>query len=168
MGNSHVAYGYELTIPPRDVNSTGHFLLLVQQAEDHENTKGSRSLEAYSIYQQAGIVTGWKRTVSIWCGNGISHLWRTGKTFPAIHRTETDFRRRERRVWMRGRGHQVINREVARTQPRQNPNIPKKRPGIKIASLNMRGRQRDGKDKMRMAIDWMRVNQIMILALQET
>lgn len=61
----------------------------------------------------------------------------------------------------------MINREVARTQPRQNPNIPKKRPGIKIASLNMRGRQRDGKDKMRMAIDWMRVNQIMILALQE-
>ena len=51
---------------------------------------------------------------------------------------------------------------------KHNPNIPKKRPGIKIASSNMRGRQKDGKDKMKMAIDWMRMNRITILALQET
>ena len=47
-------------------------------------------------------------------------------------------------------------------------NTPKKRPGLKIASLNMRGQQKDGKDKMKMVIDWMRMNRIAILALQET
>ena len=50
----------------------------------------------------------------------------------------------------------------------QGFNKPKKRPGLKIASLNMRGRQKDGKDKLKMAIDWMRINRISILALQET
>ena len=42
------------------------------------------------------------------------------------------------------------------------------RPGIRIASLNMRGRQKDSKDKMKMVVDWLRVNRIAILALQET
>jgi len=51
---------------------------------------------------------------------------------------------------------------------RPRHNTPKKRPGLKIASLNMRGRQKDGKDKMKMVIDWMRTNRIAILALQET
>jgi exonuclease III len=51
---------------------------------------------------------------------------------------------------------------------RTTKNKPKKRPGINIASLNMRGRQKDNKDKLRMVIDWMRTNHIAILALQET
>jgi len=51
---------------------------------------------------------------------------------------------------------------------RPRHNTLKKRPGLKIASLNMRGRQKDGKDKMKMVIDWMRMNRIAILALQET
>ena len=54
------------------------------------------------------------------------------------------------------------------TPHRIRHNVPKKRPGLKIASLNMRGRQRDSKDKMKMVIDWMHINQISILALQET
>ena len=44
------------------------------------------------------------------------------------------------------------------TQHRLRHNAPKKRPGLKIVSLNMRGQQKDGKDKMKMAIDWMCVN----------
>ena len=44
----------------------------------------------------------------------------------------------------------------------------KKRPGFKVALLNMRGRQKEGKDKLKMVIDWMHVNHISILALQET
>jgi len=51
---------------------------------------------------------------------------------------------------------------------RKSANTPKKRPGLKIASLNMRGRQKEGKDKMKMVVDWMRINHITILALQET
>ena len=47
-------------------------------------------------------------------------------------------------------------------------NTRKKRPGFKVASLNMRGRQKEGKDKLKMVIDWMQVNNISILALQET
>jgi exonuclease III len=57
---------------------------------------------------------------------------------------------------------------AGRNTNRIRANVPKKRPGLKIASLNMRGRLKDGKDKMRMTIDWMRTNQISILALQET
>ena len=37
-----------------------------------------------------------------------------------------------------------------------------------MASLNMRGRQKDNKDKLKMVIDWLRINRISILALQET
>ena len=51
---------------------------------------------------------------------------------------------------------------------RTNRNTPKTRPNIKIASLNMRGRQKENKDKMRMVIDWLRMNNVAILALQET
>jgi exonuclease III len=51
---------------------------------------------------------------------------------------------------------------------RPKRNEPRVRPGITTASLNMRGRQKDSKDKMRMVIDWLRINQIEILALQET
>ena len=51
---------------------------------------------------------------------------------------------------------------------KQKANTPKKRPGFKIASLNMRGCQKEGKDKMKMVVDWMRMNNITILALQET
>ena len=41
---------------------------------------------------------------------------------------------------------------------RENKNVPKPRPGIKVASLNMRGRQKDNKDKLKMTIDWLRIN----------
>ena len=52
--------------------------------------------------------------------------------------------------------------------PHNEPNKRKKRPGFKVATLNMRGRQKDGKDKLRMVIDWMHMNHITIPALQET
>ena len=39
-------------------------------------------------------------------------------------------------------------------------NTQKKRPGFKVALLNMRGRQKEGKDKLKMVIDWMQVNSI--------
>ena len=42
------------------------------------------------------------------------------------------------------------------------------RPGIKVASLNMRGRLKGNKDKLKMVIDWLRLNKIAILAVQET
>ena len=45
---------------------------------------------------------------------------------------------------------------------------PRPRPGINIASLNMRGRQKGNKDKLKMVIDWQRTNKIAILAIQET
>ena len=51
---------------------------------------------------------------------------------------------------------------------RKVKNAPRRRPGLRVASLNMRGRQKDSKDKMRMVVDWLRVNRIAILALQET
>ena len=49
-----------------------------------------------------------------------------------------------------------------------NRNAPKTRPSFKIASLNMRGRLKENKDKMSMVVDWLRTNNIAILALQET
>jgi len=57
---------------------------------------------------------------------------------------------------------------VPRKFRRNPPNEPKNILGITIASLNMRGRQKNNKDKMKMAIDWLRINKITILALQET
>ena len=52
---------------------------------------------------------------------------------------------------------------------RENPqNEPKNKRGISIASLNMRARQKNNKDKMKMAIDWLCTNKLTILALQET
>ena len=53
------------------------------------------------------------------------------------------------------------------TLQKPNPNKLKKRPGLKIASLNMRGCQKDRKNKMKMVIDWMHMKKILILALQE-
>jgi hypothetical protein len=47
-------------------------------------------------------------------------------------------------------------------------NEPRVRPGITIPSLNMRGRQKDNRDKMKMVIGWLHMNRIAILALQET
>ena len=51
---------------------------------------------------------------------------------------------------------------------RTNKNMPKLRPGIKVTSLNMRGCLKNNKDKLKMVIDWLRINRIAILALQET
>ena len=48
------------------------------------------------------------------------------------------------------------------TTHRKSMNKPRKRPSLKIMSLNMRGHQKDGKDKMRMVINWMHMNQILI------
>ena len=45
---------------------------------------------------------------------------------------------------------------------------PRSRPGITIASLNMRGRQKDRKNKITMVVDWIRTNRIAVLAVQET
>ena len=59
-------------------------------------------------------------------------------------------------------------RATPQRQNRLNNNAPKKIPGFKIVSLNMRGRQKDNKDKLKMVIDWMRTNKISIMALQET
>ena len=42
---------------------------------------------------------------------------------------------------------------------------PRPRPGIKVASLNMRGHQKGNKDKLKMVIDWLRLNKITILAV---
>jgi len=41
---------------------------------------------------------------------------------------------------------------------RGRANGPKSRPGITIASLNMRGRQKDRKNKMTMVVDWLHTN----------
>jgi len=57
---------------------------------------------------------------------------------------------------------------VTNSQCRNELNESNKRPGIIIASLNMRGRQKDNNSKMRVATDWIRTNRITILALQET
>ena len=61
-----------------------------------------------------------------------------------------------------------MNEQAKKPIKRANKNVPKPRPGIKMASLNMRGRQKDNKDKLKMVIDWLRINRISILALQET
>ena len=58
----------------------------------------------------------------------------------------------------------LLTEEENPPEPRNRPphrrkaNDPKKKLALKIASLNMRGRQKDGKDKMTMIVDWMRVN----------
>ena len=57
---------------------------------------------------------------------------------------------------------------VPNHRKRGKANGPKSRPGITIASLNMRGRQKDRKNKMTMVVDWLRTNRIAILAVQET
>lgn len=61
------------------------------------------------------------------------------------------------------------DREPMKTSSnKESRNTPKTRPGIQVASLNMRGHQKDSKDKLKMVIDWLWVNWIAILALQET
>jgi len=57
---------------------------------------------------------------------------------------------------------------VPNHRKRGKANRPKSRLGITIASLNMRGRQKDRKNKMTMVVDWLRTNRIAILAVQET
>jgi len=57
---------------------------------------------------------------------------------------------------------------VTNRRCRSQLNETNKKPGIIIASLNMRGRQKDNNSKTRMAADWLCTNQIAILALQET
>jgi len=57
---------------------------------------------------------------------------------------------------------------VPNHQKRGKANGPKSRLGITIASLNMRGCQKDRKNKMMMVVDWLCTNRIAILAVQET
>ena len=50
------------------------------------------------------------------------------------------------------------NEPIEKPIRRANKNVPRPRPGIKVASLNMRGHQKDNKDKLKMVIDWLRIN----------